>query len=92
MYANHLSVNELYPPFVNGGLWRMWCLLLSAGVRRYPPEVFGGANFSCAKRLSNIRHPSTKRIDTVFIYGGLSREDANKQALSEITFRIERLK
>ena len=92
MYTNYLSTKELYPPFASGGLWRRWCLLLSAGIRHHPPEVFGGANFSCAKRLSNIRHPSTKRIDTVFIYDGLSREDADKQALSEIIVRIERLK
>ena len=92
MYANCLLKKGLYPPFASGGLWRRWCLLLSASVRRYPPEVFGGANFSCTKRLSNIRHPSTKRIDTVFIYDGLNREDADKQALSEIIVRMERLK
>ena len=92
MCANCLSIKRLCPPFASGGLWRRWCLLPSAGVRRYPPEAFGGANFRYAKRLSNIRHPSTKRIDIVFIYDGLNREDADKQALSEIIVRIERLK
>jgi len=74
MYANYLSENKLCPPVIIGGLWRTWHLLLSAGVRRYPPETFGGANFSCAKGLSNIRHPIAERIDTAFIYGGLRKK------------------
>lgn len=73
MYTKHLSVNELYPPFASGGLWQMLRLVLSAGIRHHPPEVFGGANFCCAEKLNNIHHSSTKRIDT-FIYGGLRKK------------------
>jgi len=63
MYAKRLSENKLCPPFVSGGLWRRWCLLLSASIRHHPPEVFGGANHRASKNLANIRHLDIKRID-----------------------------
>ena len=48
--------------------------MLSAGIRHYPPEAFGGTNFSYEKKLGNIRHSSIKRIDTVIIYDGLRKK------------------
>ncbi len=71
MYTKPLSVNELYPPFASGGLWQMLRLVLSAGIRHHPPKSIGGANRIAIKDLTNIRHPSTKRMYTVIIYGGL---------------------
>ena len=92
MYANSLSIKGLNPPIASGGLWRRWCWLLSDGVRRYPPKAFGGANRRTSKDLTNIRHLAAKREAGIIIFGGLSREDADKQALSEITVTMERLK
>jgi len=74
MYTNYLPTKELYPPFISGVLWRMWCLLSFVGIRHYPPKVFGGANCLGNRDLTNIRHPSTERIDTAFIYGGLRKK------------------
>jgi len=77
MYAKCLSIKGLYPPFASGGLWRKWCLPSFAGIRHHPPEAFGGAKFSHKKNLNDIRHPNTKREDSIVIYGGLRK---NKRA------------
>jgi len=74
MYAKCLSTKTLYPPFVSGGLWHKLGVVLSAGIRHYPPEAVGGANYSYNKNLGNFRHSSTKRIATVIIYGGLRKK------------------
>ena len=47
--------------------------VLYAGIRRYPPKAFGGANSIYKRNLGNIRHPATKRIGNVVIYGGLRK-------------------
>ena len=73
MYINYLFIKGLYPPLAMGGLWRRWYLLLYSGIRHYPPEAFGGANFNYKKSLGNIRCSTTKRIDTVVICGGLRK-------------------
>jgi len=74
MRDKFISGKRLYPPLTSGGLWRTWCLLLSAGVRHHPPEAFGGAKFSCKKNLNDIRHPNTKGEDSIVIYGGLRKK------------------
>ena len=70
MCAKHLSVNELYPPFAGGGLWRMWCLLLFASIHHHPPEAFDGAKSLLTQDLSNVRHLRVERENDGAIYGG----------------------
>ena len=84
MYAKCLSVIELPPPFESSGLWRMWCLLSSAGIRQPPPRAFGGANCSNKKNLIDIRHPATKRINTIIIYDGLQKKIYELEKLQKI--------
>ncbi len=74
MYAKCLSTKTLPPPVAGGGLWRTWCMPLFTGIRQHPPEAFGGANCCYTKELNNIRHPATKRRDTVIVYGGLQKK------------------
>lgn len=75
MYAKCLLINELHPPCVDGGLWRMLCLLLSTGICQYPPGGFGGANYCIRKKVIIIHHLTTKREDSIIRYGGLRSND-----------------